>query len=140
MSARLHRNAILTVLQGIEHLTVFDGIVATQPTLDPDGKVHPYAVLWAAAAFEERTSLAVTGTLLDLSFQVTCAGGDVNRCLWAVDQVRAALVGVRLTVTGWNPALISQPPGVPTVLLDEQPHPPRHYTPLQFRVCSVPST
>lgn len=101
-SVRAHHNAVLALLQGLDpvNFKVYDGEVDPKPVDDPDHRVHPYAVLysdpgrpWAPALCHDSTSLAWT-------FEVVCVGGDQNRCLWAVDKVRASLTDAELAITG----------------------------------------
>jgi len=131
-------DAALARLQACTNLTVLDGSVddAGQPgvLVDPDGRAHMYAVLYVSPGRNVQSNLAGTTGHLAWSFQVTCAGGDVNRALNAAVKVRAALTGVRLTATsGWvrestDPGTVREDPGV---------QPSRWYVPILFNLFDV---
>jgi hypothetical protein len=136
---RPHRDAILAKLQAVANLGVYDVEVPETPPMDADGKVHPYSVLYVGAGNLVRSSLAAVHDHLDLPFQVTCAGGDATRCLWAVDKVRGALIDQRLTVTGRSLGVIRQDGDSGPPRRDDDVTPPRHFTAVLFRLVSVPA-
>ena len=62
------------------------------PRMDSDGRAHPYAALYPSPGWQHGVSLGQGIDQAALTFQVTAAGGgDVARCLRAVDRVRDAL-------------------------------------------------
>lgn len=123
-------DTILALLNAVEHLNVYDNDVADTPPADPDGKTHPYAVLWSGPGTAQSTRLCGDPNQLAWGFQVTCAGGDRTRCLWAVDKVRAALTGVRVPDgRGWR---LTEVVDEARVLPDRDVTPPRFYVPLVY--------
>src|SRR5665647_1579661 len=98
--AALH-DAALALLRTCVNLDIMDGSVddAGQPgvRLDPDGRAHMYAVLYTSPGWLTSDRAVAAPSTLGWSFQVTCAGGDVHRCLTAAAKTRAALTGTRLT-------------------------------------------
>ena len=138
-STRTHRDAILARLQTAPNLTVFDGEVPSTPPLDGDGAVKPYTVLWGGGGEPLPSSLAWKHEDLDLPFQVTCAGGDLTRCLWALDTARGVLLDQVLIVPGRSlgPIRPDGNPGPPR--LDDDVEPSRHWVPALFRLLSVPA-
>ncbi len=88
------------------------------PPLDPDGRVHPYLVVYFGGGHASSNRVCATPNTTGWNFQVSCAGGDDNRALWCVDQVRAALTGTRvaggvLRETIEGPDLIQRTDGPP---------------------------
>lgn len=136
---RPHRDAILAKLRAVASLTTYDAEVASSPPLDPDGRVHPYAVLHMTAGDPTVDSLAFTQNLLELPYQVTCVGGDQDRCLWAVDKVRGALLGQVLTVPGRSLSPITSDGNSGSPLPDDDVTPPRHFLAVLFRLVSTPA-
>lgn len=134
-----HHDAILAKLRTVANLTTYDAEVAAAPPLDLDERVHPYDVLHMTAGEPAVDSLAFTQNRLDLPFQVTCVGGDVTRCLWAVDQVRGALLGQVLAVAGRSLSPISSDGNSGAPQPDKDVTPPRHFTAVLFRLVSVPA-
>lgn len=132
------REPVLALLDAIANLTTYDGEVPATPPLDPDGRVHPYAVLYSGPGSNVRNTLDATSTLKPWGFQVTCVGGDPQRTLWAVAAVTGALVDARLTVAGWTSSPIEHIPG-PDLARDDVPIPPRHYVPLLFSLVATPA-
>ncbi|MFC5268465.1 hypothetical protein ACFPJ1_40705 [Kribbella qitaiheensis] len=90
-------DATYALLQAIEHLNVYDTELPTDPPLDPDGRVHPYAVFFPSGgnAFGDRLNDAPTE--LRWGCRILFVGGDKTRALWALDKIRAALTGKRPT-------------------------------------------
>lgn len=134
-----HHDAILAKLQAVTTMTTYDAEVPSSPPADPDGRVHPYVVLHVTPGEPTIDSLAFTQNRLDLPFQVTCVGGDQNRCLFAVDKVRAALLGQVLTVTGRSLSPISSDGSGGAPLPDDDVTPPRHFLAVLLRLVSVPA-
>lgn len=90
-------DATYALLQDIEHLGTYRTELPSDPPLDPDGRVHPYAVFFPGGgnAFGDRLNDAPTDVKWD--FRVLFVGGDDTRALWALDKIRAALTGKRPT-------------------------------------------
>lgn len=90
--------AVLALLEGIEHLNVYDGELPADPPLDPDGRAHPYAVFYGGGghAFGDRLNQD-TATDMQWSCRILFVGGDAQRARWALDRIRAALTGARPT-------------------------------------------
>jgi hypothetical protein len=91
-------DAVLALLRAVPNLNVFDAELPTDPPLDPDGRVHPYAVFFPGGgnAFGDRINQDLA-TDMSWSCRVLFVGGDRTRALWALDKVRAALTGKRPT-------------------------------------------
>jgi hypothetical protein len=91
-------DATLTLLKAIPDLNVFDTELPKNPPLDPDKRVHPYAVFFPGGghAFGDRLNKdAPTNT--SWTCRILIVGGDKTRALWALDAIRAALTGARPT-------------------------------------------
>lgn len=130
---------IWTVIDAIANLNTYDGDfvdAAGKPVevpLDADKRVHAYAVYYPSVGWAHALLNGGETDSLDWSFQVTCAGGDRTRALWAADQVRTALSGQRVTVGGQGLLIVET--GDPGPLRrDDKVSPVRFYTPLQFAV------
>jgi hypothetical protein len=91
-------DAVLLLLQAVPHLNVFDSELPADPPLDPDGRVHPYAVLFPGGghAFGDRINQDQP-TDMSWTCRILFVGGDRTRALWALDKIRAALTGKRPT-------------------------------------------
>lgn len=94
-------DAVYALLQGIEHLNVYDGELPNDPPKDPDGRVHQYAVFFGGGghAFGDRLNRS-TPTDVSWTCRILFVGGDTTRARWAVDHIRAALTGKRPTADG----------------------------------------
>lgn len=123
--------AVITLVDAIAGLNVYDAEVPATPPFDGDGRVHPYAVVYTGAAAADRSAVGGPVSSYDWTFQVTVVGGDRQRCAWAAEHVIAALVDQRLTVTGFVTGRIVHLPG-PGISRDDVENPPRHYQPLMF--------
>lgn len=136
-----HHIALLALLKAITlpagaHLGGYDGEVPDHPTLDADGRVRPYWVLYGGngdTSIDRR--LAGYGSALLYDFGVTAVGGDNNRCLWAVDRINEALVGQRLVV-GDRSGIVH-----PRLATDVVPNkalvPPRYVVAARFHVLTA---
>lgn len=140
MSVRLLRQAILARLQAIPNLRTYDGEVPDSPPVDPDGRVHPYAVLYPTAGMRRDSALNTRQDHLDWGFQVTVAGGDAQRATWAVDAVLASLLDHRPAVAGLSTGPIRLAGDLGPLRRDDEVHPPRHYLPLSLTVTAVSTT
>lgn len=129
------RDAAAARLWAVPNLDVHVGEVKAA-RLDPDGRAHPYAVLWASPGTRHADSLAGRVDRGVWSVQVTCAGGDDTRALWAVSRVLTALSGVRLFpgMGLLNPDDTYQPG---TVREDTDVTPSRWYVPLLFTATNL---
>jgi hypothetical protein len=89
--------ATYALLQAIEHLNTFDTELPKDPPLDPDGRVHPYAVYFpdGGQAISDRLNHVPTDVVW--TARILIVGGDKTRALWALDKIRAALTGARPT-------------------------------------------
>lgn len=90
-----YSTATYELLQSIEHLNVFDTEVPKDPPLDPDGRVHPYAVYFpgGGTAFGDRLNDIPTD--VDWSCRILIVAGDMTRAVAALDRIRAKLTGAR---------------------------------------------
>lgn len=124
------RDGTAALLRAVPGLDLHVGRV-DQVTLDPDGRAHPYAVLWVSTGRDDPAEEAVDTTAGQLvwSFQVTAAGGDDTRALWAAGKVLSALVGARLLPSSGVVRLTADPGPVRE---DAAVTPSRSYLPLLF--------
>lgn len=138
-SVRLLTTAVWELLDAHPALTVYRSVVAPPPPVDPSNVVTSYVVLHPGPGDATPNGMdAAPGQLL-WGFQITCAGGDHDYVLGAVDAVRGLIDGRTLEVAGvtvgrMRPPLGFQPPP-PKPDLDVQP--PRLTVPLQYQVLTV---
>ncbi|MFD7609718.1 hypothetical protein [Streptomyces sp. NPDC059828] len=126
-----HMDAVQAALTATG-LTVYLGGTPTSSGWVPPDK---FAVLYFDPGMAVRESLADRRTDFDVTFQVTCVGGSVERALWVADKVRQAL-SVQLTVAGrasWRPEDLGGPP----VARDDDVTPPLWFLPVQYRLKST---
>ena len=90
-------DAVLTLLQGIANLNVYSTELPSDPPLDPDDRVHPYAVFFPGGGHGFGDRLNDVPTDVSWTCRVLFVGGDETRALWALDKIRAALTGARPT-------------------------------------------
>lgn len=94
--------AVLAALEASMNLDIFYGTpgVAGQQDVqvDPDGLAHSYAVLWPSPSTPDHMQDRACGVTdrAVVTFQVTAAGGDMDRARSASRKVLAALDGARL--------------------------------------------
>ena len=129
--------AVFALLDGIANLNAFDGEVPTTPPLDPDGRVHPYAVLYAGPGRASSQTVCATPRDMDVSFQVTAVGGDTSRCLWAVDRIRGTLTGMRLTVDGLEVGQIVETTDPGPARRDDDVQPSRMFVPILYSLTAT---
>jgi hypothetical protein len=129
-----HVDAVQAALETIPALTVYlGGVPASSGWVPPD----KYCVLYPEPGEAVRESLADQRTDFMTTFQVTCVGGSLERCLWVADKVRQALSGP-LSVEGrsaWRPEDLGGPP----VQRDDDTNPPSWFVPVQYRLKSIPA-
>lgn len=115
-------------------LTVYVG--GAPPTASGWTPPDKYAVLYVEPGEAVRESLADTRTDFMTTFQVTCVGSSLERCLWVADRAREALSSP-LTVEGrsaWRPEDLGGPPAQ----RDDDTNPPSWFVPVQYRIKSTP--
>jgi hypothetical protein len=122
--------AEVPLLQGF--VGEIDAPIDTPPTLpggQPDLRVLAYWVMWPGAGMLENR--LVPGTFVNsLNFMVTVAGGTVDRALFGIGQVRAALAGTEIAS-----GLITEQPFDPGNLRrDDSVTPSRQFLPLPYRL------
>lgn len=129
-SARTTADEVHELLEGIANLLVFRGKVGDVP-LGEDETAVAYAVAYYGAGEPRVTRLGGRPRHLAWSCQITCAGGNDVKVLWAVDVVRGALEGVRVT-NGTRSGLLHEigDPGLPRQDRDVTPW--RYLLPLDF--------
>lgn len=95
------RAAALAALDAQANLDVFDGRPAYR--LDGDGRAHIAATLHMGVGAPDPLHQTLAGgrPLVGLTFQVTAAGGDVERCVLAARKVREALTDQMLAGAGF---------------------------------------
>jgi hypothetical protein len=125
--ARTAGDELFSVIDGITAIDAFHNEVG-DVNFDEDGKVHGYAVLWTGNGVAEINRLCATPDSKSWIFQVTAAGGDVNRASWVSDKVVKALAGLRLS----NSTPINQILDSDRVQKDTTVDPARYYFPLLF--------
>ena len=119
------------LLDGIANVNAFDGEV-TNPPLDPDGRVHAYAVYYPNPGHAHSLRAGRTAHTLNWGCQVTCVGGDRTRALWCIQKVRTALTGARLVIDGRR-SILTEIGNPGPLRRDDDVSPPRLYLPLEFR-------
>lgn len=134
VSTRAVHEPVWALLDGIFGVNTYDAEVPNNPPLDPDGRVHAYAVLYMAPGRPTALTLDATQGSLFAGFQVTCVGGDPTRALWCLDKVRGALVGAFITVDGREHQITASEFDPGTVRRDDDVTPPRHYIPDRYDV------
>ncbi len=134
VSARAVHDQVWTILDGIAGINAYDGEVPATPPLDPDKRVHAYAVLYVSGGRPAGLMLSATQDSLFSGFQVTCVGGDPTRALWCLDKVRTALVGAFVTVDGHEHQITAGEFDPGPVRRDDDVTPPRHYIPDRYDV------
>jgi len=88
---REHANAVLTLLQAVPNLTVYDGHV-------PDEPAFPYAVLYADDGLRGPLALTLTSDQVTMTLQVTSVGATADAARIIADKVSGALLDIRPTV------------------------------------------
>lgn len=140
MTARevaLVADPVWSLIDAIANVNTYDAEIVNEdrdpitPPLDPDGRVHAYAVYYPSPGLARAVTLDADPDVLDFPFQVTCVGGDRGRALWCINQVRQALTGKWVTVAGQE-LQIREDLNPGPVRRDDNVSPPRHYFPLQF--------
>jgi hypothetical protein len=102
--------------------------------------VHPYAVIYPDPGADE-LRFTRAGGALTVTWQITCAGGTPDRCLAAVDRVRAALASARVEILGGpTSGVLAPPPGYRAGPVRRDPsgapgsaEQPRHAAALQYQ-------
>lgn len=107
--------------------TVIDEEIETPPD---DTRVKWYWVLYCGPGTPNDDRLVPQTFVSSLNFQVTVAGGTEGRCLFGVEQVRAALSGVEIA----SGLITETPTDVGPARTDRAVTPPRQYLPLSFRL------
>lgn len=137
-SARLMAAAVKVILDAHPTLTVYQSIVDPAPPLDDAGVLLGYAVFHPWPGNDAPNNLAGRPGQLLWGFQVTCAGGDTDYAMWAVDTVRGLLTGKTLTVAGTKVGLMRPPLGYqPPTRTELTVAPPRVEVPLQYQVLAA---
>lgn len=137
---RVIADLVWTVIDAIPNLTTYRGQFVDangkpfDPPLDPDGRVHPYAIVYFNGGRAYSRRVGGGPKALSWGFQVTCAGGDDNRALAAISAVRTALTETRINPgDGVKPRRLVEDEGDPGPLRrDEGVSPSRMYLPLYF--------
>lgn len=141
-SVLLLTNAVHALLDGHPKLTVYRSVVDPAPPADGNGVTKGYAVLHPFGGDAETNQLDRQPGRLLWEFQVSCAGGNHDYLLWAVDQVRGLLDGKGLTVAGTVVGLMQPPPGFQPPAPKPQPVDAAHQRlqiPLLYQVLTVPA-
>lgn len=126
-------DAVWAKLDAITDINAYDGEVPKTPPLDPDQRVHAYAVLYISLGNVFATALSGTQGALLGAGQVSCVGGDPTRALWCVGKVRAGLATtVTLDGKSYPIRLREEDPG--PLRRDDNVSPPRHWGPVEFQV------
>lgn len=124
-------DALWAKLDAIANITTYDGEVPKNPPLGADGRVDPYAVLYAGGGLRFASALNGLQSSLSSTFQVTCAAGDRTRAMWCVRQVRDGLIGP-ITIGGRTYLVRSTDLDPGPIRRDDNVTPVRFYLPLEF--------
>lgn len=132
---------VWAIAESISNVNVYRGDFVdadgtpVDPPADDDGHVYAYAIFYfnGGRAFSRRVA-GSRGTL-GWGFQITCAGGDDERALAAVNVIRNAFTGTLLTFEdGIKPRRLVEDEADPGPLRrDDTVRPSRMYLPLYFR-------
>lgn len=117
-SVRQLADAVQALLDAHATLTVYGSVVDPPPPVDVNGVTMGYAVFHPFAGDATPSSIALQPGRLLWEFQVSCAGGNRDYCLWVVDTVRSLLDGKTITLSGVAVGLMVPPLGY-------QPPPPQ---------------
>lgn len=129
-SARTTADEVHELLDGIANLLVFRGSVGPVG-LGEDNTPVAYAAGYYGAGEPRGTRLGGRRRHLAWYGQITCAGGTDVKALWAVDQVRAALTGKRVT-NGNRTGLLYELGDPGPIRQDKSITPYRYYVALDF--------
>ncbi|GAB2762076.1 hypothetical protein [Nocardioides pakistanensis] len=116
--------------------------VPAKPPADPDGRVHPYYVLYPSPGTPgAEQDLGDSHEDLDWLIQVTAAAGHLHDLVALIDRIDAALYRWRPVVDGAVAGPLKPPPGFDPgpARRDDDTVPPRHYLPLQYRLSATPA-
>lgn len=133
------RRALTTAVEGMLRAAaplvgVYVGGVPDTPPADPDGRVHVYAVLWPGpgASTQDRLVPIVDGLLW--TFQITCVGGDITRCMACVDAVTGALTGRTLALANIATGYLRELGDPGPAREDRDARPSRWFVPLTYQL------
>jgi len=104
------------------------------PKSADDPRVQPYFVLYPGAGGDgPDTPLVGVDDGLDLAWQITAAGGDVEDALALIDRLDALLIGWIPVSAGLSFGRVMRLPGTrPQLLPDKTVSPERTFAPLQY--------
>lgn len=116
----------------IPGLALLENASGSVPT-SSDGRAAAYVVLYPGLAPREESEESTGATPGNgrWTFQVTCAGGDIDRAEWAVTRVTNVFFGAYLFP---DLGVVRQISSVDTVLEDTGATPSRWYYPAVFAV------
>jgi hypothetical protein len=135
VSRRVITDAIAGRLRaGAPMVTVYVGEVPDTPPTDPDGRVHVYAVLYPGPGTSTQDRLVPIVDGLLWTGQVTCVGGDVNRCLACADAVTDALTGRTIYVPGTWAGYMRELGDPGPAREDRDARPSRWFIPLTYQL------
>jgi hypothetical protein len=115
-------------------VNVYVGAVEPEPPVDPDGRVHVYAVLYPGAGTSTQDRLVPIVDGLLWTGQVTCVGGDVNRCLACADAVADALTGHTFEIPGVTVGYMRELGDPGPAREDRDARPSRWFLPLTYQL------
>lgn len=119
---------------GAPLVNVYVGEVPQTPPVDPDGRVHVYAVLWPGPGTPTQDRLVPIVDGLLWSGQVTCVGGDVTRALACADAVSDALTGRTLDLGGVRTGYLREIGDPGPAREDRDAKPSRWFVPLTYQL------
>lgn len=98
----------------------------------------PYAVVYPSSGTPDG-SIAEPLEYLDYSAQINIFGVSEQQAERAADDVRAALIGRRLAVTGRSSYRVQAPPGGPPVVRDDSIYPPEFMAVVEIEFRTQPA-
>jgi hypothetical protein len=103
------------------------------PTVDTNGRVRQYAVVYDTPGAGAFYSSAALPTATDQEWQVTGAAADPNECRWLLQEIRKRVVGQLVDPSGRDSTFIEVPGRRPPIGPDRDARPLRFFGVLLFQ-------
>lgn len=141
-------DAVVGRLEGVSGLSVYPGeiptpvpVIVTDGAPDPSGRAAPYVVVYPSPGTPSRdgTDLAETHEDLEWMLQLIVAAGYLADLVWTIDQIDEALHNWSPTIDGVSCNGLRPPDGYDPgpSRRNDAAEPPRHWSPLQYRLTAT---